>query len=419
MKILVIQADQRLLLPEEAGTPRPFHHCRGLSENHELHYVTVSSISGEDFRRFAADERVRRLFRSVHHVDSSGRVRLWRRGANLALGKPFFDQSFKRPEFLRRARQRVGELVADHGLDRLLCFSLASLQYAPPSLRPRTVGFVADLMSMKYRRGATVLWKEGRWAAYPIHRACAWTTRRYERRIYGTLSAVVFNSSHDASLARRRAPAANIGVVPNGCDLEFFSPDGGPAAEKVANLICFLGAMSYDPNADAAVHFARDILPRIRRQIPGARFVAVGGDPPQELQKLHDGQSVQVTGYVEDVRGYLKSAAVVVSPLRYGAGMKNKLLIGLAMRKPMVVSSVTCEGFEDVVDGEHVLVADEAELFAGCVVRLLTNPELAARLATAGNKLITERYSWASSTGMLEAILQDRPERPGRPSRPS
>lgn len=415
MKILVIQADKRLLLPEEAGSPRPFYHCKGLSQGHELHYVTISSISAEEFDRFGADERVRQLFRTTGRIHNPAYAPAWRRGVNFLLGRPFFDRSFKQPGFVDGARQEVAALVDRHGADRVLCFGLESVQYSPPALWPRTVAFVADLVSVGYRRRARLLGRQRRWKDWLIRRACAWTAGRYERKVFPAVGAVVFNSSYDASLARRRAPRAHIRVVPNGCDLEFFSPEAVPDVPVIANLICFLGAMGYDPNADAAIHFARDILPGVRREIPDARFVAVGGDPPAELRACHDGESVRVTGYVDDVRGYLKSAAVVVSPLRHGVGMKNKLLIGLAMRKPMVVSTVTCEGFEDVVDGEHVLVADDPERFSRCVVELLTDAERAERLASAGSGLIRSRYTWPASTRGLEEILRELP-RPGTPA---
>jgi glycosyltransferase involved in cell wall biosynthesis len=128
---------------------------------------------------------------------------------------------------------------------------------------------------------------------------------------------------------------------------------------------------------------------------------------------LDDGRRIFVTGFVDDVRPYLQRATVVTSPLRFGAGMKNKLQAGLAMQKAMVVSSVTCEGFGDIVDGQHALIADDPGDFAAAVCSLLEDPARRHELGRRGSELIRSRYTWEAASGVLVDTLRRTP--PARP----
>lgn len=404
MKILIVQSPDCMNLPSDGGTVRPFYHCRELSLRHELHYLTISNVSPEKFEKFATAPEIREIFSSVYCIPL-GTAPRWRGIGNLLLRRPWFSQSFLRPISISKTREEISYIIREHSIGRVLCLGTGVSEFVPGRFWNRTVTFAADLTSMRCFRLAGVLWRERKYWNSLLMALTGDSVRRYEKKMYPLQSAVVFNSSLDASKAQAIAPGAHILVAPNGCDLEYFSPNVVSHVQPVENRICFLGHMAYGPNADAAIYFAEQVLPRIRCEIPNSHFIVVGVSPPPKLRKLHNGQSIIVTGYVEDVRPYLQSASVLVSPLRYGTGMKNKLSIGLAMGKPMVVSNVTCEGYEDIVDGQHVLVANNTDEIQCKVVAVLTDLKLAIKLATAGQSLIRERYSWQTSAAQLERIL--------------
>ncbi len=113
-----------------------------------------------------------------------------------------------------------------------------------------------------------------------------------------------------------------------------------------------------------------------------------------------------MTGWVTDVRPHLRRASVVVAPLRIGSGTRLKVVEGLAMAKPMVSTTVGCEGI-DVHSGEHLLVADAPDDFADAVALLLRDPGLGHRLGAAGHRLAHDHYSWEGAAGQL-AGLYDR-----------
>jgi glycosyltransferase involved in cell wall biosynthesis len=190
-------------------------------------------------------------------------------------------------------------------------------------------------------------------------------------------------------------------TIPNGVDIEYFAP---AAAESDGKKLVFTGVMDYGPNEDAVLNFCEHTFPLIQRAMPEIEFWVVGSGPTARVQALTSQSGVHVTGEVDDVRPYVQSAALFVCPLRSGAGMKNKILAAMAMRRPVVATSLSLEGLEALPE-EHVLVADGAEAFAAQVLRLLREPPLAQRLVDRAYRLVTERYSWTARGEMLEASL--------------
>jgi glycosyltransferase involved in cell wall biosynthesis len=163
--------------------------------------------------------------------------------------------------------------------------------------------------------------------------------------------------------------------------------------------------MGFPPNADAARRLALEIMPLVWRRRPRARVVLIGPDPDGALADLCDPR-VEVTGFVPDVRPWLRRATLVASPLRFGAGMKNKLQAGLAMEKAMVASTVTREGFDELVPGRHALLADTDEEFAAAILALIDDPDRRRALGRAGRELIRTHFSWAAATDALWQALR-------------
>jgi glycosyltransferase involved in cell wall biosynthesis len=123
-----------------------------------------------------------------------------------------------------------------------------------------------------------------------------------------------------------------------------------------------------------------------------AELWIVGRDPRPEVLELN-GNGVHVTGRVEDVVPYYRQSAVCVVPLRAGGGTRLKILEAMALGRPVVSTTIGCEGL-DVVDGEHLLIADNPAQFAEKTVRLLTERQLYQHIATEGRKLVVTKYDW-------------------------
>ena len=235
--------------------------------------------------------------------------------------------------------------------------------------------------------------------------------RRYEARVMRQCDAVLAVAAADRLTLLGLAPAATIGVVPNGVDTAYFS-SAAMARDQVSALasrvpmLVFSGTLDFRPNVDAVTWFVRQVLPRVRARQPDARLLVVGKRPAPALQRLADEGALLLTGEVSDVRPYLAGAAVYVVPMRIGGGVRLKLLEALALELPVVSTSMGAEGLAGLRAGEHCLIADDAAGFADATLRLLDDQALGRRLGAAGRILACQRYDWSAIVPQLEALYQ-------------
>jgi glycosyltransferase involved in cell wall biosynthesis len=223
--------------------------------------------------------------------------------------------------------------------------------------------------------------------------------RRFEQRCWQRVNGCLITSAREQPLVSAFAPAARTTVVPNGVDLDYFSPSSDPV---VSHSAVFNGVLDYRPNLDAAYHLVEDVWPLVVQRCPGARLTLVGRGYAEDIRRLSR-PGIAVTGEVPDIRPYLKRAAVVTVPVRIGGGTRLKVVEGLAMAKAMVSTSLGCEGVA-VRDREHLLIGDGAPDFAGRILELFADPLQGVRLGQAGRSLIEAEYSWDSAGERMDAI---------------
>ncbi|MBP1633294.1 MAG: hypothetical protein H6Q11_1582 [Acidobacteria bacterium] len=253
-------------------------------------------------------------------------------------------------------------------------------------------------MALNYGRLARHARRPWRRAVYRIE---ARRARRYEPRIAARFDRCLLISEADVAALGSLRPG-NVLINPHGVDYAHFTRTPGAVGEE--DRIVFTGNLAYPPNADAVEWFVADILPLVRREVPGARLAVVGADPPRRVLDLGADPGVEVTGRVPDLRPYLERALVGIDPLRVGAGLQNKVLEGMSMGLPMVVTSIANEGI-GAVPGEEVLVADDPPAFAGAVVRLLRDPGLRRGLGERARRAIEQRWSWEAHFADLERVM--------------
>lgn len=161
-----------------------------------------------------------------------------------------------------------------------------------------------------------------------------------------------------------------------------------------ARDILSVGSMFYPPNVDGTLWFAEAIYPHIKHSLPDAHLTLVGSRPAPNILRLpQKDPSIEVTGYAPDLKSYLERSAVLIAPLRFGSGMRVKILDALTWGMPTVSTSLGCQGMA-VTAGENILIADEPEDFAAKVLRVIQDRELADRLAANGRRLIEKQYDW-------------------------
>jgi len=397
MNILVF-AREVPATPGMPGSPRLFSLCRELSKRHRLTLATFTQGS-ERYQALLDDPMAAGVFEETALLPNPPDPG-WRGQQLHRLRQELhFSTRVRHSAYHEAICGTIRDMTASGGFDVVFADGLRQSQYiADARIAAPAVIDTHDCVTLLYSRKATI---EHNWWRKLLLRAEVRSIARWERSLGRTFKAVIVNSPVDAEFLRSLDPAAHVVTIGNGVDSDYFRPSDGPGDPTA---LLFTGVMTYGPNEDAALYFCESILPLIQERYPEARMSVVGKDPSEKVRALAALPGVDVAASVPDVRPYLEGAGIFVCPLRYGAGVKNKLLAALAMEKAVVATRLSIEGLE-VEDGHHLLVADSAGEFAAQVLRLIADPALARRLGVNGRAFVNATHSWESSGRMLEDTL--------------
>jgi sugar transferase (PEP-CTERM/EpsH1 system associated) len=397
MRILWLKSD--LLLPlDKGGKLRTWHLMRHLAQRHEITYLAFK----EPGQPRADIDGMREVAAHVETVVRTEPAKgTWRfyadAAAHLVDPLPYAVGKYRSPEFKRRLER----LLATNAFDLVVCDFLFPAVNLPKHLPCPAVIFTHNVEADIWRRHAST--KSGA-IARALYRTQHRRMLRFERATLARFEGVLAVSEADRATFATLYPEAihePVYVVPTGVDTGYFAPAPGDPASRT---LVFTGSMDWLPNEDAMQFFCRDILPLIRAVEPGVTLSIVGRAPTPAVARLASEPCVRVTGRVDDVRPYMKEAAVYIVPLRIGGGTRLKIFEAMSMGKAVVSTTVGAEGLP-VTDGTHLSLADEPQAFASTVIDLLRDRERRARLETAARALVLERYDWSAVAGSLEDAL--------------
>ncbi len=231
-------------------------------------------------------------------------------------------------------------------------------------------------------------------------------TQRFEALVRDRVDRTLITSALDRqallALPGVAARAPIVEVVPNGVDLAYFTP--GIETRDVSALV-FSGKMSYHANITAALHLLSSIMPQVWHKRPDAHLWIVGKDPDPSLYKAAAPypDNVTITGSVLDIRPYVQHAAVSVAPIVYGAGNQNKILEAMACATPVIAARRATAAFA-AIEGEQLLIFDDAAQAADQIIHLLAQPELARRIGQAGREYVETHHPWDAIAARIEGI---------------
>ena len=212
------------------------------------------------------------------------------------------------------------------------------------------------------------------------------------------MRATIVCSEEDKAYLRRLG-IKNVHAVPNGTAIDV--ADAGVTAQVTNPGAVFLGNMGYSPNIDGVEYFDKEILPLIRADKPDFQLDIVG-PKPGVMHKLSE--HVRFLGFADDLPRTLQSYSVMNVPLRFGGGTKLKVLDAMASGVPLVSTSVGTEGLK-IEHGTHALVADRPEDFAGHVLNVVNDRELAMKLSSNAQTMVMQNFSWNRIRQDITALL--------------
>jgi glycosyltransferase involved in cell wall biosynthesis len=269
-----------------------------------------------------------------------------------------------------------GRVIADGPIAAAALMALARRRPVIYNAHNLESHFRRDLLS---RRTMATMWER---------RALA----RFERMALARASESWMVSKTDMAGALELCPTAKLRHVPNVVDVAAITPVSPLSREPRAALVA---GFYYEPNRNGLRFLVEEVFPRVWAQMPDARLQVVGAglqQPPSQDPR------VEAPGYVEDLSAVYARARCAVVPLLQGGGSPLKLIEALAYGVPVLATRRAVAGLE-VRDGEHVLLADDADSFAAALVRLLG--EDASEMGRRGRELVAERYSIEALTHLL------------------
>jgi sugar transferase (PEP-CTERM/EpsH1 system associated) len=399
MKILFLA--HRIPYPPDKGDKiRSYQVLKYLASRHELFLACLI----DDDRDLRAVEELRRLVPNLHYE----RLRPWRQRLHmlhaLVTGKPLTVLHF----YSSSLHAQLMALVKKEKFDALFVYSSNMADYVRGLQIPVRLIDFCDLDSEKFKQYTGISKPPFSW----LYRLEGKRLAAYEKQAAANFHHTIFIGSQEKRLFERNGFNGKLVLISNGVDFDRYYgyelPARQPSPPGGKPYLLFTGAMDYIPNIDAAYWFAREVFPNLKMILPELQFYIIGGNPARKIRKLHDPEAgVIVTGYLDDVRPYIKSARVFVAPMRIARGMQTKILEAMACGVPVVTSPAAARGI-GAQAGEHVLVAESAGEYVRQSLCLLVNKKIHARLRKQAFRFLQEKFSWEQNLRVLDTLLEDK-----------
>lgn len=235
--------------------------------------------------------------------------------------------------------------------------------------------YLREMRKYEMKKNKTILSEANKW-------------RAMEFKIFENVDVILTPSDVEADIIKQSFPGKKVTTIP----AYFYEqiPAIRPSFSQRKDII-FLGGFRHLPNVDAVEYFINDVWPFIKKELPDVKFHIVGSEPPESIKKLAS-DDVVVTGYVEDIGQYFDKVRVTVAPLRYGAGVKGKIVTSMLYGVPVVTTNIGNEGI-NLIDGEHCLISDNPADFASRVVNLYKDQALWEIISHNSVKFVSTYFS--------------------------
>jgi glycosyltransferase involved in cell wall biosynthesis len=290
------------------------------------------------------------------------------------------------------ASRAIFEFYQEYDLESLFVFRFDALHFICDRLDSFPVRYLDldELPSRSQAQIARLRQDLNAGTLTPSRRIARATGLIMEKALIPRFHRVFVSSAIEAEAVRLRVGFQHASVLPN-----IFPARLIPSGKRTSTQteILFVGSFFYYPNVDAVLYFCRHVLPLIQEK-KGDRvsFRVIGMGTARELECVKEQPGVHLAGFQEDLTPFYTNAAVVVVPLRAGAGTRLKILEAFAHGRPVVSTSIGAEGLE-VTDRKDILLADSPSAFAQACIDLMDQPKLAAKICEAAACLHRDRYS--------------------------
>jgi len=363
-----------------------YHLAKELSKKHELHLITIAETE-EDISYV---DNLKPYFKKIDYVYLPKSRSILNTITGLFNSIPFQVNYFKSKSFQSLLDQQLETFEFD--AIHVQHIRMSQFLYNKPNLN-NVILDLPDAFSLYWKRRA--------------NNSINYLNRIFEITEYNRVKNFEINfvsrfkkvlvCSHEDQIYLQELGLKTVDILENGVDTNMFKPSVDP---YIPFRVLFTGNMDYAPNIDAVTYFASEIWPKIIQKVPNAQFVIAGQRPVPKVLALKS-DTIQVTGFIQDLTEEYSKAHIVVSPLRIGAGTQNKVLEALSMNIPVVTTHVGYKGL-GLEPNQGALLSTNADEFAQNAIRLLSDPQMRDSIGKSGGEIIRNRFSWNGIAQKLE-----------------
>lgn len=352
---------------------RAYVQIKNLARDHDVTLACFSNDSSpEDV------EHMREYCREIHVVPHSTLEGLARVTKELLVGSRPLQVAYF---YSGKMKSLLDRLLGNGAFDVLHVHLIRSAEYVRSRHDEIKVLDMCDAMSLEYERRVA----HQRSRMLPLYRIEGERLSKYEPALAAAFDQSIMISPIDAEGV---AQAGNVNVLVNSVRLKRPSSSH---VDKVPLSLIYTGYIGFYSDEMALVYFHRDVLPLIKERHPDVKLYIVGKSPSKRVQSMAS-DSVIVTGYVDSMEEYLRQSWVSISPMRVGAGLKNKVLEAFMYELPVVATSLANMGI-GAVDRRDILIGDDPRSFANAVCELLEDPELRHEIGRNGRRYVEANFS--------------------------
>jgi len=232
--------------------------------------------------------------------------------------------------------------------------------------------------------------------------AAAAAVRTMELDLVARADATIVVSQFERDLLRELLPAAPVHQIPILREAPSQPPRSAPHQFNERDIL-FIGGFEHLPNVDGIRWFVQETWPMLQERKSTRRLIIGGSKMPDAVTSMAS-DTVDVRGYVRDLAQLFASCWISVAPLRYGAGIKGKIVTSLSYGVPVVATSIAAEG-TGLRHDEDILIADSPAAMADAIMRLDADDDLWRRLSANGYRSFQERFSLAVGAPKVLAVV--------------
>lgn len=392
MKILMISIELPYP-PTSGGRMKSWNMLKYLADRHETSLACIIKYGRQDIASFEKNINLKYFLfeESTNNVRSAGNLL-----RSYLAGVPI--------NVYRNSQQQLADKIAALAgeFDVILVDHFESAQFIPSTYRGK-IAFHAHnatyLMWERFTRSDATL---------PYRIATAFETRRikrYERELCNRAD-IVFASPNDID------DLVAIGADRQRCRETYHLGDDSQLAlpdmvyEETLKQLLYVGTLNWEANIDGLQWFFSDVWPKIYAADPDITLKIVGKNPdPSLISAAKNLENIEFTGFVDDLEPLFKQSRLFLAPLRFGSGIKVKVLNAMCRGIPVITTDVGAEGL-DVRSGEHLMITNTAAQMSDSIITLMDDRSLWQHLADHSRQIIRDKYNWNIVLGDMDFVLQ-------------